>query len=91
MVLPIFNALNLSMCTAWSPPSCIQVVAAYMMSQTLIEKGYDAFAFSIPSGKEFMSILSLSAPVFVTLTLKVDKVFCYICGSLSRVVTFKYN
>ncbi|PNY05344.1 MATE efflux family protein chloroplastic-like [Trifolium pratense] len=48
-----------------------QVVAAYMMSQTLIEKGYNAFAFSIPSGKEFLSILSLSAPVFVTFTLKV--------------------
>ncbi|MCH89480.1 MATE efflux family protein 4 chloroplastic-like, partial [Trifolium medium] len=48
-----------------------QVVAAYMMSQTLIEKGYNAFAFSIPSGKEFLSILGLSAPVFVTFTLKV--------------------
>ncbi|CAK8576616.1 unnamed protein product [Lathyrus sativus] len=48
-----------------------QVVAAYMMSQTLNEKGYNAFAFSIPSGKEFLSIFSLAAPVFVTLMLKV--------------------
>ncbi|XP_058730092.1 protein DETOXIFICATION 46, chloroplastic-like [Vicia villosa] len=48
-----------------------QVVAAYMMSQTLNEKGYNAYAFSIPSGKEFLSILSLAAPVFVTLMLKV--------------------
>ncbi|CAI8616895.1 unnamed protein product [Vicia faba] len=48
-----------------------QVVAAYMMSQTLSEKGYNAFAFSTPSGKEFLSIFSLAAPVFVTLMLKV--------------------
>ncbi|CAL5212516.1 unnamed protein product [Lathyrus oleraceus] len=48
-----------------------QVVAAYMMSQTLNEKGYNAFAFSIPSGKEFLAIFSLAAPVFVTLMLKV--------------------
>ncbi|PNY04092.1 MATE efflux family protein chloroplastic-like [Trifolium pratense] len=48
-----------------------QVVAAYMMSQTLNEKGYNAFSFSIPSGKEFLSIFSLAAPVFVSLMLKV--------------------
>ncbi|WJX51365.1 Protein DETOXIFICATION 46, chloroplastic [Trifolium repens] len=48
-----------------------QVVAAYMMSQTLNEKGYNAYAFSIPSGKEFLSIFSLAAPVFVSLMLKV--------------------
>jgi len=53
-------------------PSCFQVVAAYMMSQTLNKKGYNAFAFTIPSGKEFLSILSLAAPVFVTLMLKVE-------------------
>ncbi|XP_004507499.1 protein DETOXIFICATION 46, chloroplastic-like [Cicer arietinum] len=48
-----------------------QVVAAYMMSQTLNEKGYNAFAFSIPSGKEFVAIFSLAAPVFISLMLKV--------------------
>ncbi|XP_057456476.1 protein DETOXIFICATION 46, chloroplastic-like [Lotus japonicus] len=48
-----------------------QVVAAYMMSQTLNNKGYNAFAFSIPSAKEFFTILSISAPVFVTLLSKV--------------------
>ncbi|KEH30463.1 MATE family efflux protein [Medicago truncatula] len=47
-----------------------QVVASYMMSQTLIKKGYKAFSFSIPSGKEFLSIFSLAAPVFVSLVLK---------------------
>ncbi|WJX51363.1 Protein DETOXIFICATION 46, chloroplastic [Trifolium repens] len=47
-----------------------QVVAAYMMSQTLNEKGYNAFSFSIPSGKEFLAIFSLSAPVFLSLLLK---------------------
>ncbi|GAU42025.1 hypothetical protein TSUD_90590 [Trifolium subterraneum] len=40
-----------------------QVVAAYMMSQTLNKKGYNAFSFSIPSGKEFLAIFSLSAPM----------------------------
>ncbi|KAK7312301.1 hypothetical protein VNO77_36069 [Canavalia gladiata] len=48
-----------------------QVVAAYMMVETLNKKGYNAFAFSIPSGKEFLTILGLAAPVFVTLTSKV--------------------
>ncbi|KAK2428834.1 protein DETOXIFICATION 46, chloroplastic [Trifolium repens] len=47
-----------------------QVVAAYMMSQTLNEKGYNAFSFSIHSGKEFLAIFSLSAPVFLSLLLK---------------------
>ncbi|KAI5388417.1 protein DETOXIFICATION 46, chloroplastic isoform X1 [Lathyrus oleraceus] len=47
-----------------------QVVAAYMMCQTLNEKGYDVFSFSVPSGKEFLAIISLSAPVFVSLMLK---------------------
>ncbi|KAK2420177.1 protein DETOXIFICATION 46, chloroplastic [Trifolium repens] len=47
-----------------------QVVAAYMMSQTLNEKGYNAFSFSIYSGKEFLAIFSLSAPVFLSLLLK---------------------
>ncbi|KAK7312303.1 hypothetical protein VNO77_36071 [Canavalia gladiata] len=48
-----------------------QVVAAYMMMQTLNMKGYNAFAFSIPSGKELLTILELAAPVFMTLMSKV--------------------
>jgi hypothetical protein len=46
-------------CTAYM----MKVVAAYIMSQTLNEKGYNAFAFPIPSWKEFLTILSLLAPV----------------------------
>ncbi|KAK7264242.1 hypothetical protein RJT34_31848 [Clitoria ternatea] len=48
-----------------------QVVAAYMMIQTLNKKGYNALAFSIPSGKELLAILGLAAPVFMTLMSKV--------------------
>ncbi|KAF7810839.1 protein DETOXIFICATION 46, chloroplastic-like [Senna tora] len=47
-----------------------QVVAAYMMIQTLNKKGY-VFSFSIPSAQEFMTILGLAAPVFLTLMSKV--------------------
>ena len=42
-----------------------------MMIQTLNKKGYNAFAFSIPSGKELLTILGLAAPVFVTMMSKV--------------------
>lgn len=48
-----------------------QVVAAYMMINSLSEKGYDAFSVSIPSAKELLSILALAAPVFVTMMSKV--------------------
>ncbi|KAJ1440948.1 Multi antimicrobial extrusion protein [Sesbania bispinosa] len=48
-----------------------QVVAAYMMIQTLNKKGYDALAFSIPSGKEFLTILGHAAPVYLTSISKV--------------------
>ncbi|MED6151408.1 Protein DETOXIFICATION 46, chloroplastic [Stylosanthes scabra] len=55
---------------AWATMAS-QVVAAYMMIQTLNKKGYNAFAFSIPSWKELLIILGLSAPVFVTMMSKV--------------------
>ncbi|TKY67612.1 MATE efflux family protein 4 [Spatholobus suberectus] len=55
---------------AWSTMAS-QVVAAYMMIQTLNNKGYNGFAFSIPSGKEFLAILGLAAPVYVTSISKV--------------------
>ncbi|AES89226.1 putative multi antimicrobial extrusion protein [Medicago truncatula] len=48
-----------------------QVVTAYMMIQTLNKRGYNAFAFSIPSMKEFLTILSLAAPVYLTSISKV--------------------
>ncbi|KAG4988339.1 hypothetical protein JHK82_030683 [Glycine max] len=47
------------------------VVAAYMMIQNLNMKGYNALAFSIPTGKEILMILGLAAPVFLTLMSKV--------------------
>ncbi|XP_027354548.1 protein DETOXIFICATION 46, chloroplastic-like isoform X4 [Abrus precatorius] len=48
-----------------------QVFSAYMMIQTLNMKGYNAFAFTIPSGKELLTIMGLAAPVFLTLMTKV--------------------
>ncbi|XP_020239422.1 protein DETOXIFICATION 46, chloroplastic isoform X2 [Cajanus cajan] len=48
-----------------------QVVAAYMMIQTLNMKGYNALAFSIPSRKELLTIFGLAAPVFMTMMSKV--------------------
>ncbi|XP_028787986.1 protein DETOXIFICATION 46, chloroplastic [Neltuma alba] len=55
---------------AWATMAS-QVVAAYMMVQTLNEKGYNAFAFSVPSAQEIWTILGLAAPVFVTMMSKV--------------------
>ncbi|XP_061340594.1 protein DETOXIFICATION 46, chloroplastic-like isoform X2 [Gastrolobium bilobum] len=55
---------------AWATMAS-QIVAAYMMIQTLNMNGYNAFAFSIPSGKELVMILGLAAPVFMTMMSKV--------------------
>ncbi|CAJ2679364.1 unnamed protein product [Trifolium pratense] len=55
---------------AWATMAS-QVVAAYMMMRTLNMKGYNAFALSIPSGSEFLTILGLAAPVFMTMMSKV--------------------
>ncbi|MBA0855673.1 hypothetical protein Goshw_017182 [Gossypium schwendimanii] len=48
-----------------------QVVAAYMMIEALNKKGYNAFAISIPTFDELLSVLAIAGPVFVTLTAKV--------------------
>ncbi|PON99884.1 Multi antimicrobial extrusion protein [Trema orientale] len=48
-----------------------QVVAGYMMLENLNKKGYNAYAISIPSPKELMTIIGLAAPVFVTMMAKV--------------------
>ncbi|CAM8901817.1 unnamed protein product [Rhodiola kirilowii] len=48
-----------------------QVIAGYMMIQALNVKGYNAFAFSVPSSEEVLQIVALSAPVFVTMMAKV--------------------
>ncbi|CAK8576612.1 unnamed protein product [Lathyrus sativus] len=55
---------------AWATMAS-QVVAAYMMMRALNMKGYNAFALSIPSGRELLTILGLAAPVFITMMSKV--------------------
>ncbi|CAI8616897.1 unnamed protein product [Vicia faba] len=55
---------------AWATMAS-QVVAAYMMMQALNMKGYNAFALSIPSRRELLTILGLAAPVFLTMMSKV--------------------
>ncbi|XP_045820019.1 protein DETOXIFICATION 46, chloroplastic-like isoform X1 [Trifolium pratense] len=55
---------------AWATMAS-QVVASYMMIQTLNKRGYNAYAFSVPSLKEFRTILGLAAPVYLTSISKV--------------------
>ncbi|WCJ40911.1 MATE efflux family protein [Euphorbia peplus] len=48
-----------------------QVIAAYMMIDSLNKKGYNAFSISIPSPSDLMTIFGLAAPVFVMMMSKV--------------------
>ncbi|KAL3539017.1 hypothetical protein ACH5RR_002383 [Cinchona calisaya] len=48
-----------------------QVVAGYMMIGALNKKGYNGFSMSMPSPNEFGQIVTLAAPVFVTMMSKV--------------------
>ncbi|CAI9103729.1 OLC1v1002267C1 [Oldenlandia corymbosa var. corymbosa] len=48
-----------------------QVVAAYMMVEALNNKGYNGFSISIPSVTELTQIVTLAAPVFITMMSKV--------------------
>lgn len=48
-----------------------QVIAAYMMIINLNQKGYNAFAISIPLPSELLAIFELAAPVFVMMMSKV--------------------
>ncbi|GLT42847.1 hypothetical protein SLA2020_168270 [Shorea laevis] len=48
-----------------------QVVAGYMMIDNLNRKGYNAFAISIPSADDLLTIFGLSAPVFIMMMAKV--------------------
>ncbi|XP_065869080.1 protein DETOXIFICATION 46, chloroplastic-like [Euphorbia lathyris] len=48
-----------------------QVIAAYMMIDSLNKKGYNAFSISIPSHADLMTIFGLAAPVFVVMMSKV--------------------
>lgn len=51
--------------------NAFQVIAAYMMIINLNQKGYNAFAISIPSPSELLAIFELAAPVFVMMMSKV--------------------
>lgn len=42
-----------------------------MMIEALNKKGYNAFAFSVPTLDEILTIVRLAAPVFVTMMSKV--------------------
>ncbi|KAK3412581.1 hypothetical protein EUGRSUZ_I01314 [Eucalyptus grandis] len=55
---------------AWAT-TVSQVVAGYMMIESLKKKGYNAFALTIPSTSELLMIIGLAAPVFVSLMSKV--------------------
>ncbi|CAK9326487.1 unnamed protein product [Citrullus colocynthis] len=55
---------------AWATMAS-QVIAAYMMIEQLNEKGYSGYSLSVPSPSEFVSILGLAAPVFITLMSKI--------------------
>lgn len=48
-----------------------QVIAAFMMMETLTRTGFRAFPLSIPSPQELFQIFEIAAPVFVTMTSKV--------------------
>lgn len=41
------------------------------MIEALNNKGYNAFSISVPSPEEFLAIVGLAAPVFVTMMAKV--------------------
>ncbi|KDO43903.1 hypothetical protein CISIN_1g0086951mg, partial [Citrus sinensis] len=55
---------------AWATMAS-QVIAAYMMIINLNQKGYNAFAISIPLPSELLAIFELAAPVFVMMMSKV--------------------
>ncbi|CAN0891369.1 Protein DETOXIFICATION 46, chloroplastic [Linum grandiflorum] len=48
-----------------------QVVAAYMMMDSLNKKGYNAYAISVPTTDDLVKIFGLAAPVFVMMISKV--------------------
>ncbi|MBA0766439.1 hypothetical protein Gotri_015481 [Gossypium trilobum] len=48
-----------------------EVVAGYMMIDSLNKKGFNAFAISVPSLDDLRTIFTISAPVFITMMAKV--------------------
>ena len=57
-----------------------------MMIQSLNNKGYNAFSFSVPSTNELATILGLAGPVFITMIAKVTHNFTL----LSCLVQYDY-
>ncbi|KAL8129265.1 hypothetical protein V2J09_018420 [Rumex salicifolius] len=55
---------------AWATMTS-QVIAAYMMIDSLNKKGYKGYAIQVPSFKELAQIFTLAAPVFLTIASKV--------------------
>ncbi|KAK9052039.1 hypothetical protein SSX86_028667 [Deinandra increscens subsp. villosa] len=48
-----------------------QVVASFMMIESLKDKGYNGYAIAVPSANELLLIFKLAAPVFLMMTSKV--------------------
>ncbi|GMH23593.1 hypothetical protein Nepgr_025436 [Nepenthes gracilis] len=55
---------------AWATVAS-QVIAACMMIDALNKKGYNGFSISVPSHIELLQIITLAAPVFLTIASKV--------------------
>ncbi|KAD3642078.1 hypothetical protein R6Q59_004696 [Mikania micrantha] len=48
-----------------------QVIASFMMIESLKDKGYNAYAIVVPSANELLQIFKLAAPVFMMMMSKV--------------------
>lgn len=55
---------------AWATMAA-QVVAGFMMIDTLNQNGFRAFSLSVPSFNELLQIFEIAAPVFITMISKV--------------------
>lgn len=55
---------------AWATMTS-QVIAAYMMIDSLNKKGYNGYSIQVPSFTELVQIFTLAAPVFLTIASKV--------------------
>ncbi|KAE8008585.1 hypothetical protein FH972_005082 [Carpinus fangiana] len=49
----------------------LHILVSYMMIENLNKKGYNAFALSVPSPRELLTVIGLAAPVFVMMMSKV--------------------
>ncbi|KAF5754601.1 putative multi antimicrobial extrusion protein [Helianthus annuus] len=56
---------------AWATMAS-QVVAGFMMIESLKDKGYNGYAIAVPSANELLQIFQLAAPVFMMMMSKVS-------------------